>query len=95
MNTIELTITKEDLLTALYSSNHDCPIARALIRAGMKDVACGGWDVTFKKPYFLGFGKTYRYIDVTELTNKIVPMMDVIFMKRQKEPETFTYTLKY
>lgn len=95
MNSIELTITKEDLQTASYTSNDDCPIARALVRVGMKDVSCGGLDVSFKKPSFLWFSKKYRNIDVTELNNKIIPMMDLIFGEKEKEPETFTYTLKY
>lgn len=95
MNTIELTITKEDLETANYRDNSDCPIARALKRAGMNYISCGGFEVSFRKPYFFLFYKTYYNVDIRELSSKIIPMMDMLFAKKQKEPETFTYILKY
>ena len=95
MRELQLTITKEDLETAPYVSDKNCPIARALQRSGMIEVTCGSTYAHFKEPFWKIFSHKYRMVDITELNNKVLPMCKRVIGGNEKEPETFTYTLKY
>lgn len=94
MPEIELTILKEDLDTACYLSNTDCPIARSLKREGMKNVSVGGTKVSFSKKLFSIINMKYENIDISGLSDKVKDMMHPMH-KPRFETRTFTYKLVY
>ena len=82
---LKITISKKDLLTADYTEPTDCPIARAIIRAGGKlpSISCGLFDFSYKKT-------TYHLTNdqVRTLSSKVSDMMHGRLI-----PKRFSFTL--